>query len=85
MGISLSCLISFMSRNSAMSDQYGISFLGLNVHFYIFPSRNGPPVTVRRIFEFVHCPISLDGVSNVCNLNGISCAPSEFRVSTYSL
>ena len=66
-------------------DQYGISFLGLNVHFDIFSSRNGPSVTVRWIFEFVHLPISLNGVSNVCNLNGISCAPCEYRVSTYSL
>ena len=43
------------------------------------------PGTVRQILEFVHCPIRLHGVSNVCNLNGISGAPCEYGVSTYSL
>ena len=62
-----------------------ISFLGLNIHFDIFAHRNGPSVTVKRIFEYVHYPIGLSGISNECNLNGISCAPCEYGVSTYSL
>ena len=57
--------------------QYRIFFLGSNAHFDIFACRNGPSVTVRQIFEFVHCPINLGGISNKCNLNGISCAPCE--------
>ena len=40
------------------------TFLGLNIHFDIFARRNGPSVTVQQIFEFVDCPINLNGVSN---------------------
>ena len=50
-----------------------ILFLLSDVLFYIFPRRNGfnsPSVTVRRIFEFVLCPINLCLVLNECNLNG---------------
>ena len=54
----------FGRRNRVFHDQYGFFFLGLNVHFDIFGRRNGPSVTVRRIFEFVHCPINLSGISN---------------------
>ena len=43
------------------------------------------PGAVRQILEFVHCNIRLRGVLNVCNLNGISGAPCEYGVSTYSL
>ena len=65
--------------------QYEFFFLGLNLHFDIFARRNGPSVTVRRIFEFVHCPMNLCGVSNKCNLNGISCAPVCQSVSCLTL
>ena len=54
--------------------QYGFFFHDFQD---IFACRNGPSVAVRRIFEFIHCPINHDGISNKCNLNGISCAPCE--------
>ena len=54
-----------------------IFFLLSDVHFDIFPRRNGPSVTVRQSFEFVPCPINFCGVLNECNLNGICCAPCE--------
>ena len=76
-------LSSQTSQNRGTPDpdfQYGF-FLGLNLHFDIFARRNGPSVTVRRIFEIVHCPINLGGVSNESNLNGISCAPCDQAVN----
>ena len=44
--------------------QYGFFFLLSNIHFDIFALRNGPSVTMQRIFEFVHCPINLRFVLN---------------------
>ena len=62
-----------------------IFFLLSDIHFDIFVLRDGPPVTVQQILEFVTCPINLCRVLNESNLNGISCAPCEYGVSTYSL
>ena len=61
------CLSSPWTLNTVA--QYGFFFLRLNVCFDIFTCRNDPSVTVQRIFEFVHCPINLCGVSNECKLN----------------
>ena len=73
---SLRCVLAAKHQTA----QYGFFFLGLNVHFDRFSCRNCLSVTVGRIFEFVHCPINLCGVSNECNLNGISYGPCELGV-----
>ena len=44
--------------------QYGISFLGLNVHPWHISAEKGPSVTARWIFEFVHFSRNLHRVSN---------------------
>ena len=63
---------------------YGFFFLWSTIHPRHICPANGPSVTVRRLFEFVHCPINLCGVSNECNLKEISCVHREYGVSTYS-
>ena len=57
--------------------QYGFFFLWSTVHPQHIWMVNGPSVTVWQLFEFVHCPINVCGVSNKCNLKLISCAPCE--------
>ena len=52
--------------------QYGISFLGSNVHLWV---ENGPSVTERKLFESIHFPMNLHGISNECNLNKILVHP----------
>ena len=46
--------------------QYGTSFSGSNVHIW---AQNGSSVTAWQLFEFIHFPMNLHGVSNECNLN----------------
>ena len=64
--------------------QYGFFFSVSNIHPRHICMAKGPSVTAQRIFEFVNFPMNLHGISNECNLNQISCVPSEYGVSTYS-
>ena len=45
-------------------DQYGFFFLWSTVHPRQIFTAIGPSITVRRLFEFVHCPTNLRGISN---------------------
>ena len=61
-----------------LPDEYRFFFLWSTEHPQHICTANGLSVTVQRLFEFVHCPINLGGVSNKCILKDyVACKQSS--------